>query len=209
MPSIDPRLAVEIEPPPEIDPPHFGAEDDGRIVSSADFAAATYAPPWIYERVAGRLVVMSPEGKDHVRSSTPWLNRLVPYAVAHPDRVQAVVPSPWVRIDADTERIGDIGVYLGGLLDDLNLPDQVPDLIFEFVSPSKEDRRRDYIHKRADYLKVGIREYVIVDRFDRKVTVLTRDGDRYAERVIPSTGTYDSPLLPGFVLPLSTVWWPK
>ncbi len=55
-----------------------------------------------------------------------------------PTVVQAVVPSPWVRIDADNDRIGDIGVYLGGLLDDLNLPDQVPDLIFEFVSPSKK-----------------------------------------------------------------------
>ena len=147
------------------EPITLGPGDAGRLISGAEFASAEFEPPWIYERVGGRLEILSPEGKDHVRTSTPWLNHLVSYAVAHPDRVQAVVPSPWVRIDGDTERIGDIGVYLGGLLDDLNLPDQIPDIIIEFVSPSKKDRRRDYVLKRANYEQVGVREYVIVDRF--------------------------------------------
>ena len=184
----------------------LGPLDAGRIITSDEFASASFEEPYQYERVEGRLEIMSPEGKDHVRTSTPWLNKLVPYAVAHPDRVQAVVPSPWVKIDGKTERIGDIGIYLGGLLDDLNLPDQTPDLIFEFVSPSKKDRRRDYVQKRADYQRVGIREYVIIDRFDRKVTVLTLREGRYAERVIPADGRYESPLLPGFALDLAGIW---
>ena len=184
----------------------LGPLDAGRSVSSAEFASAFFEEPYQYERVAGRLEVMSPEGKDHVRTSTPWLTRLCAYSLAHPDRVQAVVPSPWVRIDGETERIGDIGVYLGGLLDDLNLPDQAPDLIFEFVSPSRADRRRDYIEKRADYQRVGVREYIIVDRFDRQVTVLTLQVGRYAERVIPADGTYEYPLMPGFALALTGSW---
>ena len=208
MPDLEPdRAAAIVEDEPIR--PHFGPEDAGRLVSADEFAAATYAEPWVYERVDGRLEVLSPEGKDHVRSSTPWLLRLAAFALGRPDIVQAVVPSPWVRIDADTERIGDIGVYLGGLLDDLNLPDQVPDIIFEFVSPSKEDRRRDYIRKRADYLKAGIREYVIVDRFDRRVTVLTLGEAGYVERVLGLGDVYESPLLPGFALPLTAAWWPK
>ena len=202
---IRPELDLEVDQGLDA-PPRFGPDDDGMVVSSADFAAAIYAPPWVYERVDGRLQVMSPEGKDHVRSSTPWLNRLLPYGLAHPDRVQAVIPSPWVRIDADNERIGDIGVYLGGLLDDLNPPDQVPDLIFEFVSPSKQDRHRDYVLKRADYEKIGVREYVIVDRFKRKVTILTLGPEGYTERVINKNGTYESPLLPGFSVRLAEVW---
>ena len=204
-----PARTIEPDQPaaaPDAEPLCLGPADVGRLITSDEFAAADYQPPWIYERVAGRLEIMSPEGKDHVRTSTPWLNALVPYGVAHPDRIQAVVPSPWVRVDADTERIGDIGVYLGGLLDALNLPDQISDLIIEFVSPSRADRRRDYVLKRADYLKVGVREYVIVDRFDRKVTVLTLEGDRYAERVIPADGVYQSPLLAGFALPLAGIW---
>ena len=201
-PESDFDLGIEVE----VESPHFGPTDEGRVISSAEFEAATYEPPWIYERVDGRLEIMSPEGKDHVRSSTPWLTRLSAYSLTRPDLIQAVVPSPWVRISAKTERIGDIGVYLGGLLDDLNLPDQIPDMIFEFVSPDKKDRHRDYVLKRADYQKVGVREYVIVDRFDRKVTVLTLGPDGYSERVIPSDGTYQSPLLPGFSIALAGVW---
>ena len=185
---------------------HLGAADAGRLVSRDEFAQATYQEPWIYERFEGRLLVLSPEGKHHVRGTTPWLNALVPYGVAHPDRVQAVVPSPWIMIDDDNERIGDIGVYLGGLLDDLNIPDQIPDIVFEFVSPSKEDKRRDYVLKRAEYEKIGVREYVIVNRFDRTVTVLTLNAGRYSERVLAANGTYDSPLLPGFALALAGVW---
>ena len=184
----------------------LGPLDAGRIITSDEFASAYFEEPYQYERVNGRLEIMSPEGKDHVRTSTPWLTRLCGYSLAHPDRIQAVVPSPWVKIDGQTERIGDIGVYLGGLLDDLNLPDQTPDLMFEFVSPAKKDRRRDYIEKRADYLKAGIREYVIIDRFDRQVTVLTLRDGRYAERVLPADGTYESPLLPGFALALAGIW---
>ena len=201
MPGSD-RTAVATD----TEPLHLGPEDEGRIVSADEFASATYAEPWIYERVAGRLTLMSPEGKYHVRTSTPWLLRLSGYALAHHDRVQAIVPSPWVRIDADNERIGDIGVYLGGPLNDLNLPDQIPDIIFEFVSPDKKDRHRDYVLKRADYARAGVREYVIVDRFDRKVTVLTLQDETYVERVIPVDGVYESPLLPGLAIELVGIW---
>ena len=149
---------------------------------------------------------MSPDGKDDVRTSTPWLVRLSGYSLTRPDLIQAVVPNPWVRIDADNDRIGDIDVYLGGRLDDLNLPDQIPDLMFEFVSPPRQDRHRDYVLGRADYDKIGIREYVIVVRFELQVTVLTLGPDGYAERIIPHDGTYDSPLLPGFAVQLPEVW---
>ena len=184
----------------------IGPGDEGRIVSSAEFAVAEYEPPYVYERVDGRLQVMSPEGKHHVSASEPWRDRLGAYALARPDLVRRVASHAWVRIDADNERIGDIGVYLGGLSDDPDIPDQVPDLMFEFVSPSKKDRHRDYVLKRADYEKIGVREYVIVDRFDRKVTVLTLGPEGYSERVIPADGTYESPLLPGFSVRLAEVW---
>jgi len=188
------------------DPPHFGAADDGRIVSSADFAAATYDEPWTYERVEGRLVVMSPDGWEHVGTSEPWRDELGAYKLARPDVVRRVVSQPWVRIDEGKDRIGDIGVYLSDNATQRKIPDLVPDLMFEFVSPSREDRRRDYVQKRADYFKVGVREYVIVDRFDRKVTVLTLGPNGYTERIIPVDGSYESPLLPGLAIRLAEVW---
>ena len=77
----------------------------------------------------------------------------------------------------------------------MNIPDQVPDLIFEFVSPSKADRVRDYVEKRADYQRAGVREYVIVDRFEKKVTVLTLVDGIYQERVLSVGDTYETLLL--------------
>ena len=200
-----PELELEVDQGLD-DPPRFGPGDEGRIISSAEFAEAEYDSPYIYERVDGRLQVMSPEGKHHVSASEPWRDRLGAYALARPDLVRRVASHAWVRIDAKNERIGDIGVYLDAPSDDPDIPDQVPDLMFEFVSPSKEDRHRDYVLKRADYQKVGVREYVIVDRFKRKVTVLTLGPEGYSERVINHNGTYESLLLPGFSVRLAEVW---
>lgn len=183
----------------------LGPADDGRPTSAEEFAGADYKEPWEYERVDGRLVVMSPEGRLHVRWSMPWLHRLGAYALDHQEIVQAVVPQPWVRVDADNDRFGDIGVYLGRYNELLDIPDRAPDLMFEFVSPSKKDRHRDYVEKRAEYQRIGVREYVIVDRFDEKVTVLTLVDGAYRERVLTAADTYETPLLPGFAVALAEV----
>ena len=81
----------------------------------------------------------------------------------------------------------------------------MPDLVFEFVSKGKKNRRRDYVEKRAQYEKHGVREYVIVDRFDKKVTVLTLIEGGYQEHVLTPTEVYRSPLLPGFEVRLAEI----
>lgn len=187
-------------------PTCLGPGDHGRIVSSAEFAAAEFREPFRYERSAGRLIVMSPDSWNHIETSEPWRDRLGAYALLRPDLIRRVASQAWLRIDADTDRVADISVYLIGTDPASIVPELVPDLIFEFVSPSPADRRRDYIDKRIDYEKVGVKEYIIVDRFDRKVTILSLRGGRYSERIISADGTYDSPLLPGFAVPLATVW---
>ena len=73
----------------------------------------------------------------------------------------------------DDDRIPDICVYLAGESSNEEIPDRVPDLIFEFVSGNRRDQERDYIHKRAEYHSIGVKEYVIVDRFKQQVLVLT------------------------------------
>ncbi len=183
----------------------LGRADQGRPTSAEEFAGAFYEEPWTYELIRGRLVVMSPEGTSHVLQSTPWNYRLCAYVLAHPEVVQAVVSQAWVRIDRDNARIGDIGVYLGGEPEALNIPDQVPDLMFEFVSPSRTDRLRDYVEKRADYQKAGVREYVIVDRFEKNVTVLRLADGSYRERILTATDAYETPLLPGYLVRLTEV----
>ena len=184
----------------------LGPGDHGRAVSAEEFAEAEFVGPHRYERDGGRLVVMAPEGKDHIRASNPWRDRLIAYKLARPGVIEEVVNQAWVRVADGLDRIGDIGVYLVREPPCFDVPDQVPDLMFKVVSPGSEDRERDYVKKRAEYHLLGIREYVIVDRFTRLATVLTHAPDGYDERVLTSADIYTTPLLPGLAIPLAEVF---
>lgn len=84
--------------------------------------------------------------------------------------------------------------------------EEVPDLIFEFVSASRRDQERDDIHKRAEYHAVGVKEYVIVDRFKLQALVLTWQPADYAERALTIADEYATPLLPGLRVPVGEVF---
>ncbi len=76
----------------------------------------------------------------------------------------------------------------------------LPTIVVEFVSEGKKNRLRDYHEKRAEYLAAGVREYLIIDRFARTLTACRSDRP---DVEIPHDGTYQTPLLPGFDLPLA------
>ena len=84
------------------------------------------------------------------------------------------------------------------------------DLAMEVVSEDKPSR--DWITKRAEYAKAGIREYWIVDPRDRSITVLSlpegesayREVGRYTEGQ-----TAASVLLDGFRVNVSEVFQPQ
>ena len=50
---------------------------------------------------------------------------------------------------------------------------------------------------------MGVAEYWVIDRFRRIMTVYRTSPDGPAEQVVPAEGTYRTPLLPGFELPLA------
>ena len=79
-------------------------------------------------------------------------------------------------------------------------------MMFEIVSPGRTSRNRDYVKKRSEYEQLGVKEYIIVDRFKKQVTVHTRTPGGYQEQVLTSADTYTSPLLPGLAVPLAKVW---
>jgi Uma2 family endonuclease len=183
----------------------FGPGDAGRIVSAEEFASAAFIEPWRYERVEGRLVVMSPDGEAHDDSSEPVRDYLGAYRLKRPDVVQKVVSEAWVRVEGGTDRIGDIGVYLVGERAKESRPARVPELMFEVVSPGRESEERDYLQKRSEYHRLGVLEYVIIDRFARELTVFAYQPDGYQQRVLTRSETYTSPLLPGLAIPLDEI----
>ena len=188
--------------------PHLtlGPEDAGRFVSAREFTDADYIEPWRYEREDGRLIVMAPDGGDHVEITSPWLQHLIIYQVQHRDVVALVVPNAWVRVNDGTDRIGDIGVYLTTAGSTAKIPDRVPELMFEIVSPGRRSRERDYEVKRREYHRLGIREYVVIDRFERIVTVFRSGAMDQEVRVYSGSEAYESALLPGLRIPLAEVF---
>ena len=75
-----------------------------------------------------------------------------------------------------------------------------PSIVVEFVSAGRRSRVRDYEAKRNEYGELGIVEYWIIDRFQRQMTVIRYSNDEQTTQVVEETGTYLSPLLPGFEL---------
>jgi Uma2 family endonuclease len=79
----------------------------------------------------------------------------------------------------------------------------LPTILVEFVSPGKRAWRRDYEQKREEYLAIGTKEYWVIDRFRRTMTVCFSPPTDPPSRVISENDVYFTPLLPGFELPLS------
>lgn len=185
---------------------HLGPDDVATRLTRDEFAEATFQPPYRYERVRGRLVVMTPAGPQHRSVARPFARKLHVYWDEHMDIVEFVDIEGWVATSEDDDRLPDICVYLLGPATGQDVPERVPDLVFEFVSQSRADQERDYITKRDEYHQIGVREYVIVDRFKQAVTVLTWQPADYAERVIAADASYTTPLLPGLEVDLREVF---
>ena len=70
-----------------------------------------------------------------------------------------------------------------------------PDLVVEVVS--RAGKKRDYIEKREESLRLRLREYWILDLAKRKLLVLTRVGDTWEETLVVPGALHRSSLLPG------------
>ena len=184
---------------------NLSVADAGLELSREEFAEAEFDLRYRYERHVGRLVVTPPAGHEHRVTSEPIRDRLVVYKVAHPEIIEHVFEESWTSIDDNTDRIPDIAVYLRARFAGQEVPDRIPELIFEIVSPGRANRRRDYDEKRDEYERVGVLEYVIVDRFDHELTVLQLVDGHYQQEILKPRDTYRTPLLPGLEILLQSI----
>jgi Uma2 family endonuclease len=91
---------------------------------------------------------------------------------------------------------------------------ELPTIVAEFVSAGKRDRQRDYEEKRDEYMELKVKEYWVIDRFRRTMTVFFIQGGKTRKRVLRENQTYTTDLLPGFELPLASLFaladrWPE
>ena len=183
----------------------LGLGDNDREVEEQDYLEADFEEPWRYELHDGRLAVMSPNSEEHDDSADPWRDRLYHHRRTYRGVIQKIVPEAWVRIRPKHFRIGDIGVYLVGARPKQRRPARAPELMIEILSPGQDSLDRDFVAKRFEYHTINILEYLIVDRRQRRVHVLSYEPEGYTEHILTNADIYTTPLLPGLIIPLAEV----
>ena len=199
------RLGREFSPCQQPSPPSAGSGSVpiGRALAHpAEFDRARFREGWRYELINGVLVVSptpSRKERDPNEELGYWLRHYQdepsPRLVAGLDAARGEIETKQNR------RRADRAIWAGLGRD----PEEgeAPTIIVEFVSSGKVNQERDYVAKRAEYREIGVREYWVIDRFRRTLTVYIFSGESDQERVIPEKQTYETPLLPGFELPLA------
>lgn len=191
--------------------PVFGPFSAGSRMSAAEFGTAEFEPGWRYELIRGVLVV-SPAPLPQERGPNEDLGHwLKTYQETHAQgfHLDATLPEHDIFVGEDSRR-ADRVIWAG--LGHTPDKDETPTIAIEFVSEGKRNELRDYQEKRIEYAAIGIREYWVIDRFRRTLTVFTLAG---GERIVDESESYATPLLPGYELSLRKLfaaadyWTPK
>jgi len=186
----------------------IGPADHGRRMSLADFEHAEVKEGRLYELGRGVIIVSDVPGLRHLMQLNALRRQLHAYDLQHPGRIHNIAGGSDCKIllaDLESERHPDLAIYK-------NPPPEgddfwaswIPEIVIEVISPSSEDR--DYIEKREEYLRFGVREYWIVDAEREEVLVLRRSAGRWTERILRSSDTYRTRLLPEFELVCAPVF---
>jgi Uma2 family endonuclease len=181
---------------------HLGPDSAGIHLLPREFDRAEFEEGWRYELIRGVLVVSpSPleEERDPNEELGYWLRR---YKDTNPDGsvLDKTLPEQTVSTGANRRRVDRL-LWIG--LGRLPTKHDVQSVIVEFVSKGKRNWQRDYVEKRDEYMAIRVKEYWLIDRFKRILTVFTRHGKRVKTRVVREDEVFTTPLLPGFELPLA------
>jgi Uma2 family endonuclease len=180
----------------------LGPDDNGRLLTPEEFDVALFEDGWSYELVRGVLIV-SPAPSRKERDPNGELERMLRnYQEEHPrGHVLNATFSEEMIFVGDQRRRADRAIWAG--LGRLPAPTEPPTIIVEFVSAGRRSRRRDYEEKRSEYLAIGVREYWVIDRFRRTLTVFAPTAAGHRTTTVSEDQVYTTPLLPGFELPLA------
>lgn len=184
----------------------IGPADHGRAMTLEEFFEAEEEPNYRYELARGVLEVTEVPNDSHGFIVCELYDSLGFYKRTHPGVIFRYGGGSEFRLwlpGMISGRNPDVAVVLQGTPKDLR-GRRNPSLVMEVVSEGRESH--DYVTKREEYLAYGLLEYWIVDPVLRKVTVLTRKGDVWAERGFGGDQTVESLVLPGIGVIVSALW---
>lgn len=179
----------------------LGPDDNGMLMTPEEFDRADFDDAWSYELVNGVLIVTPLPLEEEVDPNEELGHPLRRYRDEHSEghHLSGTLFERYVKAGKNRRR-ADRVIWAG--LERNPRRGERPTIIVEFVSRRRRDRRRDYAVKSDEYMRAGIKEYWIIDRFDKTMTVITRARGKVRKQLIAETESYQTNLLPGFVLPL-------
>ncbi len=184
----------------------IGPADHGRAMTLDEFREAEGEPGYRYELARGIVEVTKVPGNPHGQVVSNLYMTVAVYNLAHPDAILRFGGGSEFRLDIPdlvSGRNPDLGVLLAGA----SKPQRdggFPSLVAEVVSARSGDR--DYRIKREEYLACGVLEYWIVDPWERRLTLLTRDGNTWREQVCQGDQVIPSVILPDLAATVADLW---
>ena len=177
----------------------IGPADHGRRMTLDAFVKADFQEGWLYELARGVVEVTEIPGPWHGRIVDRVGEMFMLYRRQHPGRIKYRAGGAECRMRLPgmvSDRHPDQAIYL-----DPEPPGPkvwtkwIPHIVVEVVSP--RGRKRDFITKREEYLRMGVHEYWILDPKKRRKHALVRQGDTWEEIIVPANGVYRTILPPG------------
>jgi Uma2 family endonuclease len=186
----------------------IGPADDGARMSLAEFDRAEGREGHLYELSNGVITVVDVPDRKHLAQLDAAREQFYLYRAAHRERIHSIATGGECKIllrGTDSERHPDLAIYKSPPIDEENIwATWIPDIAVEIVSRSSH--HRDYVEKREEYLRFGIREYWIIDAHRQQMLALRRSGSRWRARVVEADGVYRTRLLPGFEFNLAPIF---
>jgi len=184
----------------------IGPADHGRTMSLHEFLDAEELPGYRYELARGVLEVTEVPNDPHGQIVANLYIAISHHHREHPGFIRRFGGAGEFRLwlpGMVSGRNPDVAVVLQGAPKDYR-DRRIPALAVEVVSQGGE--KRDYETKREEYLAYGLLEYWIVDPQTRKLTLLSRRGDVWAEKVLQGEQRIESLVLPGFAATVASLW---
>jgi Uma2 family endonuclease len=194
-------------PPDPQTPLRLHAGSNGTLMSIEEFESLTEEdcdPRFRYELINGVVIVNPPPGDFEIDANDELGRLLRNYQETPAGKVfDKTLFEREVRTRVGIRRV-DRALWIGFGRPIRSKRDRATILV-EFVSAGKRAMLRDYEEKRDEYLEMGAKEYWVIDRFRRTMTVYFQPRAKPAERIVTENETYSTPLLPGFELPLKRI----
>ncbi len=180
----------------------IGPADHGRRMTLDEFIKADFQEGRLYELARGFVEVSEVPGLWHGEIVYRVATMFILYTQRHPGiiRYQAGGGECRIRLPGMvSDRHPDQAIYLDPPPAEKQIWTMwVPTIVVEVVGA--RGRKRDFVTKREEYLRMGVHEYWILDPKKRQMHALVRAGDTWEETIVPANGVYRTFLLPGLVV---------